>query len=239
MRTVLHILLLAALIACTSCKKDIWSDPGPLKLEERATRPISQILLYDNITLVLRQDTVDRVVVQAPQEMLANILTEMDGHALTIRNKNRSIINTPNEQLFVYVDVRYLQRLDYLGSANVFCVNTLQSPYFTVLASDGSGNVNLKLNSVITDALLYSDMADFRFEGRTDSSYTYCNTLGTIDYQNFEVKRMQMDYSGIRDAQINVTEKLNGRIFYKGNVYYKGNPMIRKEETSTGRFLPY
>jgi hypothetical protein len=235
----LHHIGLLLLVHLTACKKGIWSDPGPVKVEERAARPIAQILLYDNVNLVLTQDSTERVRVEAPESILPEISTQMDGHSLTIRNRNRSLVNDPDEELTVYVNVRYLQRLDYLGSANVHCTNTLQSPYFTVLASEGSGNLELTVNSVITDALLYSDMADFRFEGRSDSCYTYCNTLGTIDYRNFEVKRLQLDYSGIRDAHVHATEQLNARIFYKGNVYYKGNPVIRKEENSSGRLLPY
>jgi hypothetical protein len=233
-----HIVLLV-LLALSSCKKGVWSDAGPIKTEDRPAQAFSQILLYDNVRLVLTQSSTERVRVEAPESILPDIATEMDGHSLTIRNRNRSIVNAPNEALTVYVDVRYLQRLDYLGAADVTCTNTLQSPYFTVMASEGSGNVHLKVNSVITDAFLYSDMADFRFEGRSDSSYTYCNALGTIDYRNFEIRRLQIDYSSIRDAHVWVTEKLNGRIFYKGNVYYRGTPAIRKEEVSSGRFLPF
>ncbi len=46
-----------------------------------------------------------------------------------------------------------------------------------------------------------------------------------------------MEYGGVRNATINVSESLDLIIYHTGNVYYKGTPQIKLQTHSSGRLL--
>ncbi|HEV7620520.1 MAG TPA: hypothetical protein VGO09_02235, partial [Flavisolibacter sp.] len=63
---------------------------------------------------------------------------------------------------------------------------------------------------------------------------------GTIDFRNFIVNKLQIDYSGARDAFVSAINTLNGNIFYKGNIYYNGSPsLINVKQRDAGKLLHF
>ena len=224
----------------SGCKKGAFGNEGEMVTTTRPSGSFGQIILSDNVNLVLTQDTIENIRVEAPSKIEPYITTQISNHSLTIRNENAGKLIPPGETINVYVSVKDLGRFDYLGSGNVSCTNTLNKDYFSFVVSDAAGDVHLKLKTIFTSVYLYSDMADLVLEGQSDSCYTYCSSLGTIDYSNYNVKKLGLDYSSIRDAYVWASQSLNGRIFYKGNVYYRGNPVLTRAETSNeGRFIHY
>lgn len=222
------------------CKKGVFGNEGGMVVVNRITGSFNQVILYDNINLVLTQDTTERISVEAPRKIEPFITTELIGHTLWIRNTNAGTLINPDENITVHLSVKSLNRFDYHGAGSVRCTNTLQKDYFVVVADEGSGDLQLDLHTIQTLAYLYSDMADFIFTGQSDTCYTYCSSLGTIDYKNFQVKKLGIDYSGIRNAYVSASEVLSGNIFYKGNVYYKGSPYrVTVQTPGEGRLIPY
>lgn len=235
----LYIILATVALCFLQCKKGFFGD-GKMITSDRPASPFAQVILYDNVNLVLAQDSVERIRVEAPEKIEPFITTEIIDQALWIRNRNTSLLLSPGEKINVYVSVRSLGRLDYHGAGRVSCTNTLKKDYFVVVSADGSGDLFLNLNTIQTQAFNYSDATDFIFRGKSDTCYTYCGPTGTIDYKNFEVKKLGIDYSSIRDAFIQATETLNGRIYYKGNVYYSGNPATTQlASENSGQFIAY
>jgi hypothetical protein len=56
--------------------------------------------------------------------------------------------------------------------------------------------------------------------------------------RDFIVKRMVIEYGGLADTYVHVTEDLNAILYYKGNIYYKGNPAISQNISySTGKLI--
>ena len=108
----------------------------------------------------------------------------------------------------------------------------------TPLSEVGAGNVDVTLNARQTFSYIMDENADFTFHGKTDVCWSYTNSRGTINFGDFEVKKMIIEYGSVRDATINVTEDLNAIIYYKGNLFYKGTPTISKDEVhSSGRLI--
>jgi hypothetical protein len=239
-RTVYIVFILFAFCNLACKKGNPFGNEGKMVKVLRPAASIGQVILNDNINLILTQDSIEKISVEAPEKIEPYITTEFVGQSLTIKNKNAALLQNPNEIINVYVSVKNLGRLDYHGSGNISCTNTLQKDYFNIESTDGSGNVNLDLNTILTIALLDNDVADFNFRGASDSCYTYCSSIGTIDYRNFKVKRLAINSSSVRDAYVWATEALHGQLFFKGNIYYKGNPpVLNTQATHNGRFIPF
>ena len=80
--------------------------------------------------------------------------------------------------------------------------------------------------------------SDFIFHGTSDVCYSYTNSRGSIDFKDFQVKHMVFAYAAVRDATINVTERLESQVYHTGNLYYKGNPMyVNTHSYSSGKII--
>lgn len=234
--------ILSILLLCTfsQCKKLGLSANGPTVITDRAIQPFTKICLFDNIDLELTQDTVEKIRIEAGEQIQSIITTEFSGDSLLLKNKARGLMTNPDQKIIAHISIKTLNGISYQGSGDITCTNTITAPLFEVYSNTGAGNVYLNLNSHILNSGIYSESADFIFEGHADSCYTYCSSRGTIDYRNFNTDKLLIDYSSVRDAYVNANRALYGNIFYVGNVFYKGNPSILSvKERDKGRFISY
>lgn len=220
-----------------SCKKQgLFSSGGSKVISDRPVTSFTKILLYNKINLILTQDTIERVKVEAGEHVQSEITTEVNNNTLTIKGSS-SLTESPDEIINVYVSVRDLQVLGYQGAGTVSCTDTLKTTSFTVYSNDGAGDVHLLLKNLNTSAGIYNENADFYIKGETEQCYTYCSSRGTIDFSGFSVKNMNIDYSSVRDGYISVSGVLKANIYYKGNLYYKGSPEVDVKTYSEGRLV--
>ena len=230
--------LFALSISIGGCKKGLFEKAGKVVVSERPVGSFIRIYLFSNINLILTQDTVNKIKIEAGENLQDGIITAVADSNLTIKNGLSNLANSPNETINVYVSVKDLQVISYQGAGDITCTNTIKALAFNILSNEGAGNVYLSLDTKLTIAGIYDDDADFIFSGKSDSCYSYCASRGTIDFKDFTVKRMQMDYSSARDAYVHATELLRAKISYKGNVFYKGGPIIDVQLKNEGRLLP-
>ena len=235
LNAILFIIASAAFMC--GCKKGIFSKDGEIKVQERNVGTFNKISLYNKINLILTQSTEDKIKVEAGENVLSSITTEVTDGNLSIKNRDSSLINKPNQVINVYASVKNLNGLVYEGAGSITSTNTIQTGYFLLYSKNGAGDVRLSMNAYFTTIGIYNENADFILDGQSDGAYAYCSSRGTLDLRNYSIKKLEIDYSGVRDAHINVTESLKGRIFYKGNVYYKGNPQLDISERNQGRFI--
>ena len=238
----LNIYILSFLLVCTfsQCKKLGLESAGTMVVTERSIEPFSKICLFDNIDLQLTQDTVEKIKIEAGDNIQSMITADFSGDSLILKNKARGLITNPDEKVIAHISINTLNSISYQGSGNITCTNAITSPLFEVYSNTGAGNVNLNLNTHILNAGIYGESADFIFEGHADSCYTYCSSRGSIDYRNFVTDKLLIDYSSARDAYVNVSDALYGNIFYVGNIYYKGRPaIVSVKERDKGRVMSY
>ena len=228
------------IITFTECKKLGLSASGPIAITERSTQPFTKICLFDNIDLQLTQDTIESIHIEAGEQIQSMITTSFSGDSLLLKNKAGGLMTNPDQRIIAHISVKLLNSINYQGSGNITCTNSIISPLLEVYSNSGAGNVYLNLNTHILNSGIYGENADFIFQGHADSCYTYCSSRGTIDYRNFITDKLLIDYSSARDAYVNVSKALYGNIFYVGNVYYKGLPsIISVKERDKGRFISY
>ncbi|GAC1425282.1 MAG: hypothetical protein NVS1B13_08910 [Flavisolibacter sp.] len=234
----LAILVLLSLSTCT--KFNLFSSQGRIIIEQRPAEAFDGILLNNNINLILTQDTIESIRVEAGENIQSSILTQIHNHLLTISRTGSTILSKPGELINVYTSVKEIKKISYQGSGNITSTNTLNSSYFLIISNNGAGNVTLSLKTHMTTAGIYNENADFILVGQSDSCYSYCASRGTLDFRNFEVKKLQIDYSGARDAYVWVRDVLTGNIFYKGNIYIRGNPsIVSLKQRSEGKLYPF
>src|SRR5437868_5506989 len=133
-RSFFHIILLAVFFLEPRCKKGWLGSEGSMITVQRPATPFVQIVAYDNVNLILTQDTIEKIKVEAPSKIEPNITTEVIGQSLWIRNTNAGLLLNPDEKINVWISVKTLARLDYHGSGSVNCTNTIHKDYFVVVS---------------------------------------------------------------------------------------------------------
>jgi hypothetical protein len=239
MKYTFHLLLVVLVSPVVfSCKKQSLFSTGSKKVtSDRAVSSFTKILLYNKINLILTQDTMERIKVEADEDLLTKIITEVKDNTLTIKGGN-GLTTRPDAIINVYVSVKDLQELGYQGAGTVSCTDTLKTTNFSVYSNDGAGDVHLLLKNFSTNAGIYNENADFYIKGEAEKCNTYCSSRGTIDFSEFSVKYMNIDYSSIRDGYISVSDVLHASIYYKGNLYYKGSPEVNVQTYNEGKLIP-
>jgi len=221
-----------------SCKKPgCFEDAGPLITTHRETASFHSIELFDDVNLVLTQDTTESIKVIAAKNIEPNISVQNKNGVLTIRNNTTcKWLRSPNEKSTVYLSIKTLDHIEYSGSGNVSSTNTLRADKISFYSATGAGNIDISLEAKQVTANLEYESADFIFRGRADVCYCYAGSRGTLNFKDFEVKYLVVAYAGVRDVTVNATERIEAIIYHVGNVYYKGNPAnIATKFYSSGR----
>ncbi len=217
----------------SSCKKD-----EIIVAQERPVSSFHKIVLKHRINLILTQSSSNALTVIADMQKLSSIKTEVVDSVLYIEDLSNNIINKPGETIDVLLDVSGLETIDYQGSGNITSTNQLTAQTFTIVSMTGAGIIDLDVEANHLVAGIYEDNADIILSGRSNTSYVYCTSRGSIDLRDMEIKNLDIIYSSVRNGYVWATETLNGTIYHKGNVYYKGNPQINQTILSEGKFLP-
>jgi len=159
------------------CKKPgCFSEAGPIVSVKREAASFHRIDLYDNINVVLIQDTTGSITVKAAQNIEPNITTAIENGTLTIRNGTSCTwLRNPSENPTVYIGVKNLNYINYAGSGNISSANTIQSENLSLYSATGAGNVEISLDVNRLNATVEYESADFIFHGTADGVIPYSN----------------------------------------------------------------
>ena len=230
-------LFLMLLAGCK--KKGCFDEAGAEVTLPRSTAPFHQVDVYDNIDVVLTQDTIESIKITAPKHLEPNIVTRIENGILTLKNETACLgLRKASEKITVHLSVKKLEKIVYAGSGNIRSTNTLLADNIWFYSEDGAGNIEVTLDAVQTFSYIMDENADIVLHGTSDVCWSYTNARGTIDFSDFVVKKMIIEYGGVRDATIHVTDDLNSIIYFKGNLYYKGTPEVTRNQVhSSGRLI--
>lgn len=223
-----------------SCKKPgCLGSAGTVSVEIRQVTGFHQLILADNISVELIQSNMERLEIEGPQNILPNIITTITNQALEITNvSDCEWARNPDEKINVRLYFKNLDKIDYRGSGNITNRDTLKLDYLQIESNIGAGDINLTLDNKYTGAYIFKENAHINLHGKTEVCYTYANARARADMRDFVVKKMVIEYGGLADTYINVTDELDAILFWKGSVYYKGNPVItRSQYYSTGKLV--
>jgi hypothetical protein len=219
------------------CKKPgCFSEAGPLVSVNRQVISFHRIDLYDNINVVLSQDTIESITVKAPQNIEPNITTTVENGTLTLRNGTScKWLRNPSENPTVYIGVKNLEYILYAGSGDVASSNIIQVENISLYSATGAGNVEIALNAKQLNATIEYESADFIFHGSADLCYSYANSRATLNLSDLMIKNLNIGYASVKDITVNVSERIDANVYHTGNIYYKGNPAVYTTYYSSGR----
>jgi hypothetical protein len=236
------IFFLIGLIFSSSCKKENMCDclksTGDIITEVRSVSDFTTIEVYKNVNVILTQDVVNSLSVEAGEHLMSNIKTEVNSGVLTISNDNVcNWVRSYEKKINVSVHVKNLGVIRHYGSETISSANEITTDGID-LNLWSSGIIDMKLNTAQSFTHQHVGAGDIKLSGYSRYSYTY-NASGGFQYlQNMNSDTCIVDQRGPGDVKVNVNRKLSVSISGVGNVFYSGNPLqVESNISGSGKLI--
>lgn len=211
---------------CTFATPGIKGDGNVVK-QERSVSPFSGIEVGGAFHVFLTQGSSEALVVEADENLLDIIKTEVKGNTLSIKT-TKDI--SDSKALNIYVTFKDLKELDVSGACHLTGENKFKVGDLDMDCS-GASDVTLKLagENMNIDC---SGASQIELYGSAGSLYLDVSGASHLDAADLEVKNCEADISGASHAKIYVTGELSADVSGAGSLKYKGDAVIKQHDVS-------
>jgi hypothetical protein len=231
MKKVIFILALFSglILFITSCNEDdgvCVSSTGKIITEDRGNQSFNRILVYDNINLILTQDSsINNIKVEAGENLIRGISTEIDSGKLVLRNTNTcNWLRSFEVPVNVYLTVMQLDTIAFRAAGNISCTNTLKGYSFTLEVIEGSGDIDLALDVYRSYINVRYGTTDIRLSGNSDVTTLISYGFGPLHAEDLKSEFTYVSSYSPNDMFVFASIDLTVELGNVGNVYYRGNP---------------
>jgi hypothetical protein len=236
------LLLLTGLFACNKYGSDCLESTGRIKREVRHVAEFDSIEMQDNVSLILRDDSVTRVEVEAGENILDGIETSVIDRRLVIRNNTTcNWLRSYAKPLNVYVSIRNLRKIYYNSAGNVTTLTPMKSDNLTVDVWGGSGTIDMDLDiHGFGYFIIHMGSADIKLRGLCSICAIFAGDFGPIQAKDLETGYCYAVNNGSNDIYVRAQQYLSAKIESIGNIYYTGDPdTLEVEIHGPGQVIPF
>ncbi len=216
-----------------SCKWTIGlvRGSGDIETEERNVSGFSEIEFTGMGNLIITQGEEESLLVEADDNILPLIETDVSGNELTIRFR-RGYSFVPVKNINFYLCVVDLNKISMSGAGRVDCEGLDTDRFEFDISGVGDIDFNINANEISTKS---TGAGDLTLSGKVDSQSVNISGVGKYNAKELESKGCKIEVSGAGSATVNVTEELDVNISGVGNVYYIGVPIVKQDISGLGR----
>lgn len=240
--SILFLLLGSILLGgCDKSGTNCFNSTGKIIRQERQVSPFDSITMNDNVNVILTQDSVDMLVVEAGEHIINGISTEVIDRNLVIHNNNvcnwtRSFNNPIN----VYISLNYLWKVYYNSSGDLTSANTLDLDSLMVEVWGGCGTIDLDLDLFTGYFSENLGTVDFQLKGFCAICYIWSGEYGPFNCGDLNTAYCFLTTQSSNDCRVRVEKMLGVTINSIGNVYYTGDPdSVSATITGQGKLIRY
>lgn len=217
--------ILSGCIGNINCEK----GNGKIIRQDRKISAFNQLEVSGAYTIILKQDSVTSVTVEADENLQSLITTKTERKKLIIENKN-SICGSKN--IKVFVTTPELKSIDISGAVELNTTNNFTGKELGLYLSGAAEmEINISVNNL---KLVCSGSGKLSMEGKADEVDALLSGASDINAYGLTTKSFKLSSSGAGKANISVSDKLDVEISGAATVYYKGNPEVTKDISGVG-----
>ncbi len=220
--------LLTISLTAVSCWNGIRGNGNVVK-SDRHLSGFDAISVSTGLDLYLSQDSVEKVIVEADENLQDIIITEVRGGELKIYCE-KNIFHASEKK--VYVTLKNIHSLSGSAGAEVETASALNLERLSVSASSGS-DVKIGLNSeeIVADA---SSGGHLKIIGKAQSIEASSSSGADINATDLICETGKADASSGGGISVYASEKVRCEASSGGHVNVYGNPKERDSSSSSG-----
>lgn len=192
-----------------------------LAREERNLPSFSGVDVGGALEVTLRQAARQRVIVEAPQEILEKITTEVKNDVLYITTRNIR----KSGHLYASVEVPAIIFIKASGASTVKSPSGITGRHLMLKASGAS---TLRLDMDVEDLeSVVSGASTVTLAGKAGNHNTDVSGASDLKAANLVTRYTGFDLSGASQAHVHATHELSGKTSGASDLNYSGDPEIR------------
>ena len=201
------------------------------KKETRDVPEFSGISLGIAADLYLSQGSPREVVIQASEDDLAKINTEVKNGHLKIKTES---FNSRIKDVKIWITVPDVESLNLSGSGKIISETPLSSKELEIRLS-GSGSIKVKeLNGGEIEAAI-SGSGTIYLGGTADEMGISISGSGNLNAAGLQVDECDVRISGSGSCEVDATGELDAAISGSGRVTYYSNPQVDAAVSGSGK----
>ena len=223
-----------------SCSKECWETVGDDIIETRQMDTFDHLLINDNFTIHLIQDSLSFVELRGKSNLISNIETSVENHTLTISDKNTCGLTKGYHLNEIYIHCKNIEEINIPGSANIYSKDTL---FFEQLFIKVIGDVakwDFKIKSEKLRIELHSVVGEMKIEGQAEQVLLYTSGRNHCFFRNLSCNIADINHTSLGNYYLTVKEKINISLNGSGDFYCYGNPenrIVKIEKNAKGEIL--
>lgn len=235
MKNITKLLFILVLSATTGINSIAANNSGK-EQQERKIKNFNGIAVSSGIELYLTAGDEESVRIEASDEVIEDVVTEVKDNTLHIYMKQKNWLNFFNwgrtGTVKAYVTSTELNSLKSSSGSKVRSNNTLKGDSFTLNVSSGG---DVKLDLIYRDLRVDSSSgSQVRLSGRCKDLETDASSGSMIDAKGLESVSCEADASSGGNIKLMVTGELRAKASSGGNIHYAGNPGTKDFNSSSG-----
>ncbi|RLD31745.1 MAG: hypothetical protein DRI88_04395 [Bacteroidetes bacterium] len=242
-RIIRHIAALLFLFTVFSCEKtsvlDCFKSTGPVTEEERPISGFHTVVLHDNVDLVLESSGTNHLTIEAGENLMKKIITEVNDSVLTISNYNScNWVRSYETPITAHLRFTQLDTIEYRSIGNITSIDTIHTNNMVIDVKEGAGEIGFTVNATFLHCNLHFGTATIKMKGLCEVCYVYSNSFGLIDNRSLITDFVYLNNRSSNDIYVYAHKTLGVTIENIGNVYYTGNPgNITLDRRGTGNLI--
>ena len=224
--------LAMTLLSASSCSTHCISGDGTIQSENRNVATFTGVASNGSFDVFLTQDTVQSVRIEADENLLHNIKTEVTDNKLKISTDK---CFSTNHTVKVYVSARQITDIDLKGTGTVTADKTLVGADLEVEIK-GSGDIKLPVNMQSVKVSI-KGTGSIWLKGATTNLEADIMGTGDIKAESLDTKDCKATIKGNGNITVNPTGNLEATIKGSGDIYYMGAPNVKTEISGSGKVL--
>lgn len=223
-------LLLVVLVSVSSCQYGPGVEGnGQITSDTRNVKSFDQMEVSGGFTVILSQGETEVIKVEADENLIDLIVTEVRGGVLEIRSKENI---RGSGDIKVYVTAQNLTRIHLSGAVDLSSENELNFERLNIKGS-GASTLNLNLLTTSLDAEL-SGANNVTLNGKASSFNARLSGASDLKAFGFEADEVEIKVTGAGDARVSASKTLKVNISGAGSVTYQGDPAIEQSISGAG-----
>lgn len=221
----LSILLLFSVTACQFLGGgERVNGNGVLKAENRNLTGFKGVSAAGGMDVVLIPGSQHSVRIEADENLLPHIVTELDGDVLEIEPQKGYNLR-PDAGMRIYVTAPVFNTIEVSGSGNVTSQGRIRAENKLETDISGSGSMKLDVDAPEVDMEI-TGSGSVTLSGNTRRLRSEITGSGELYAFDLMSEQAEVEIAGSGDAQVFASKQLGISISGAGNVDYKGNPPV-------------
>ncbi|MFT3981114.1 MAG: head GIN domain-containing protein [Ferruginibacter sp.] len=227
MKKLFIIILGVTLLA--SCR--MKNGSGNVVTEDRKLDGFTGVNAGGSFTVKLKQGSSYKVSVQADDNIIDDIETDVDGDVLEIHYKNG--VSISNATATIYIEAPSFTFIGGSASANIESQNTLKSDAKLKADASSAADIQLTIDAPQVEAEANSG-STLALKGQTKDIDVQASSGAHLEAYDLLSENAKAQASSGASIDLHASVNLNAQASSGASVNYRGNPAVSKQESSGG-----